>query len=164
MVCVFLATGNTVPGMVVSRFWVVTIFWANMAQKRELINEKSAWTWRDAKQVIRVEKANVRCAGHLESDAADDAKIKRKQKQFNTSLAYATALTSWCKCIFVSRLLALIETDSRKFELLRSEIWSAFINRYGFKCDTAREKTKLFSEQFLDVPVDTSILACVVHW
>ena len=172
-----------------------------MHENRELLRDRCATTWADAKRIISDANANRQCTADLEvkdiprmtsqsenpqeanaqgvsllpeppiprltsqaenlesvddDDVDDDVEVRHRQDQFNSALKYATALTSWCKCIFVSELLASIDTDSREFELLPHELCGAFVRRYGSKSDIARETRALFSEGFVDVPVDTS--------
>lgn len=92
----------------------------------------------------------------MDEDAEDEQEKLREanRKLWDESLEYATGLTSYSKVMFVSSLLASIDTDSMEFRLLPHEIWTWFLKRYE-DVETTREKTKLFAELFLDGPVST---------
>ena len=86
-------------------------------------------------------------------DANEEKQRRSNSQRWNKSLEYASGLDRYNKIMFVSRLLASIETDSWEFQHLPHEIWTSFLNRYE-DIDTTREKTKQFSELFLDDPID----------
>lgn len=94
----------------------------------------------------------------------DDEEVRKHREQFDSSLEYATALTSYRQAIYVAELLASIDTDSREFELLRYEIWGAFFRKYSNNGDIAREKTLLFGQQFFDTPFDTTDASVVADF
>ena len=98
-------------------------------EHRELIKEKSATNWRDAKQVIKQAKANVRCAGHLEVQSS----IDHKKRFFD---AYQSLLNAREKFAEVAEDSRKNATKSEKVEMRRN--FSA-LERYDFPDHTIAE-------------------------